>query len=95
MQCKRFSRCQGNAPLSTRECFNCDTRKEVDKYFDEVFIKIRKAKEAIINATGGRKGVSGRIDCPACESGKLAYAVHHNGHIHAACESPGCVKWSE
>ena len=33
--------------------------------------------------------------CPVCE-GTLRYAVaDYNGHIHAKCETNGCVQWME
>ncbi len=41
-----------------------------------------------------RGGVS-ECRCPICE-GKIRYAVsNYNGHIHAKCDTAGCVLWME
>lgn len=54
-----------------------------------------KARAAIIEANGGRKGGSGIIDCPNC-GGKLGYSVAAcNGHIHARCATENCAGWME
>jgi len=54
-----------------------------------------KAKEEIISFTKGKRNTSGRIDpCPVCKEGPLAFSVHHNGHVHAICET-GCVNFME
>ena len=38
----------------------------------------------------------GRIDCPVCGKSKLNYRrSSYNGHVHANCENPDCVRWME
>lgn len=39
--------------------------------------------------------VVGAVDCPICEVGRVGYSKAKNGHIHAACSTPKCVKWAE
>ena len=54
------------------------------------------AREAIVKATGGKRGVAGKLACPVCSDGELSYSVSgYNGHIHAACSKAGCVRWME
>ncbi len=39
---------------------------------------------------------SGSMDCPICKTGSLRYSRDsYNGHIHAACSTPICVRWME
>lgn len=43
----------------------------------------------------GRSGV-GSIPCPVCQKGHLHYSVAaYNGHMHARCDTEGCVSWME
>lgn len=43
--------------------------------------------------------VSAAIHCPVCdaegETLAYTYAGNYNGHVHAECSTPGCVKWGE
>lgn len=95
--------------LPCNKKFACDP-VECDKYeeptaeeiaADEAWVEARidmtlKARAAIVQHTGGKRGVSGAIDCPACESGQLRFSVAGcNGHIHAACTTTGCLSWME
>jgi len=54
------------------------------------FQNIMKARKSIIDT--GRK--SGSIECPVCGK-QLAFRVHSNGHVHASCETIGCLSWLE
>lgn len=36
----------------------------------------------------------GRIDCPCC-GGRVGFSIAGNGHVAAACATPGCAKWVE
>jgi len=39
---------------------------------------------------------SGETACPACGAGTLRYQRSpRNGHVHAACDTAGCVQWRE
>lgn len=43
-----------------------------------------------------RGGKIGSFDCPICNKGKLHYTISgYNGHIHARCETSGCVSFME
>ena len=66
------------------------------------FANIGKARDAIVSHLGGpwkrgTAGASGKIDCPVCgEKESLRFSrAGYNGHIHAACETVGCVRWME
>jgi hypothetical protein len=71
---------------------------EAQKRFDATMT----ARKAIVAYLGGawKKGMNsarGIIDCPVC--GK-AQSLHfsragYNGHVHASCETKGCVSWME
>lgn len=75
------------------------TAEEVEadrKETEELFGRSMKARIAIIKATEGKRGVSGDIPCPVCNTGRLNYSVAScNGHIHAACTTEDCVRWME
>ena len=41
-------------------------------------------------------GGAGSCPCPVSEKGRISYAVaSYNGHMHARCETEGCVSWME
>jgi hypothetical protein len=43
---------------------------------------------------GGKpsKPINDTIPCPVCRTGKIAYSISsRNGHIHAKCDTAGCV----
>lgn len=62
----------------------------------DALARVGVARAAIVEATGGRRGVSGTIPCPCCEAGTLRYSVAgSNGHIHAHCSTDGCAGWME
>lgn len=63
---------------------------------------VRQARAAIVAHCGGpwkrgQPGSAGRIDCPVCgRPQSLGYSRSgHNGHVHAACRTAGCVSWME
>lgn len=65
---------------------------KMDKLLNRTFV----ARDAIVKATGGKRGVSGKIACPVCNTGELAYSVAGiNGHIWAKCSTEDCVSWME
>lgn len=66
------------------------------------FEAMGKAREAIVNSLGGpwkrgTPGAKGAIDCPVCgEKQSLRFLRSgYNGHIHAQCNTQGCVSWME
>lgn len=80
------------------------TPEEREKRRQEImqrFARIGTARAAIVANLGGpwKRGMesaSGSIPCPVCESGTLSFSRSgYNGHIHAGCTSPGCVRWME
>lgn len=66
------------------------------------FELIGKARAAIVTYLGGpwkrgTAGAAGTLDCPACGAEQSLRFSHagYNGHIHAACNTEGCVRWME
>jgi hypothetical protein len=50
----------------------------------------------ILRTVGKRRGFADTMPCPCCEGGTLRYSVaSYNGHIHAACSTPGCVRFMQ
>ncbi len=78
-----------------------------DAEFEAQLASIRTARAAIVAAIGpwrknppaGTSGIAqaGTITCPICG---VAAALRFrraasNGHVHAACQTVGCVQWME
>ena len=88
-------------PEAKASCSQCSrpTREEAEALQQEqheAIVRIGKARAAIVEATGGKRGVRGAIDCPCCQGGRLSYSVAGiNGHIWAGCSTKGCVSWME
>jgi hypothetical protein len=93
-------------PCITAGCTGCDkkqlsTPEELDaeeQYFKQ---RTKMALEAIVaiqqHAGDYKKGEGKRgvIDCPTCKA-KLHYSrAGYNGHIHAQCETKGCVSFMQ
>lgn len=57
------------------------------------FAKIAVARAAILES-GAKPKSQGEVDCPHCD-GKLKWSMASNNHIHAACQTSGCVRWME
>lgn len=56
------------------------------------------AAHADAKQRGFGKGHGGEasIVCPVCGTGELYYSVAgYNGHMHASCDTEGCVAWME
>ncbi len=81
---------------------NAEERAARERELNERFAKIGMARQAIVAHLGGpwkrgTAGASGTIDCPACgvaQSLRFSRAGY-NGHIHAGCNTEGCVRWME
>lgn len=72
------------------------TREEIeaeDRALADSVKHIGAARAAIV-ATKKR---AGSIDCPRCGAeGALGFTVSaYNGHVHAGCSTPGCLRWME
>jgi hypothetical protein len=65
-----------------------------DRRFAESWTRVKAARAAIVEATGGARGAKGAIACPNCD-GALAFTVASNGHIWGACSTPECARWME
>jgi hypothetical protein len=73
---------------------------EEKRRIDGVFANMTVARTSIVIhiKTQGmwKRNYGAVIVCPIC-GGNLhyTYAGAYNGHIHADCETPGCVEWME
>jgi hypothetical protein len=56
---------------------------------------IIKARAMIVQASNGKRSVSGRIACPKCGTGTLHWSIAYNGHVHANCTTQHCLIWME
>jgi hypothetical protein len=46
-------------------------------------------------AAGGRRGVSGDVECPKC-GGRLDWVTSaYNGHLHGKCRTDNCISWMQ
>ncbi len=53
-------------------------------------------KDAEEHGLGKGNSGKGHIQCPVCTTGTLHYSVASlNGHMHATCDTKGCVSWLE
>lgn len=74
------------------------TREEVaaaDAAFEEQvndFLQHMPVARAAMIAT---KSDGGCIDCPKCGKGLRWTKARCNGHIHAKCDTEGCLSWME
>lgn len=81
-------------------CGSCSryTREEATAHraeIEERFSREGVARKAIVAAIDAGNGTSGYIACPACGN-RLGYSrAASNGHIRAACDTPGCTSWME
>ena len=68
--------------------------EEAERNWINTSARMLAARERIVEATDGKRGVSGSVACPHCDK-RVHYAVAHNGHVRARCETAGCVAWIE
>jgi len=63
------------------------------------FENIVAARKAITDKHGYVKPqliIQSEMACPICTNGQMSYQISpHNGHIHAQCSTPDCVRWME
>lgn len=56
------------------------------------FLRFMPAARKVMIAT---KSDGGCIDCPKCGQGLRWSKSRYNGHIHAHCDTEGCLSWME
>lgn len=76
--------------------FSATTKEEeadFKRQVDDSIKRMGRARAAVV----ATKQQAGAIDCPVCSTPKaLRFTVSsYNGHIHAACDTKGCVSWME
>jgi hypothetical protein len=84
------------ARFPTREEAEAEKRAD-DAAFERVMKASRAAHDdAKAKRFGKGQGGADSVPCPVCEKGRLYYRVaSYNGHMHAKCETEGCVSWME
>jgi len=91
----------GNATLD--EQVPCDKREmptkeqiaAYDAWCEDHFKIVGTAMKRCRDDAGGRRGIRGTVECPACK-GKLHYSVAGvNGHLWGSCETPECLSWMQ
>lgn len=104
---KQFSEsCPCFGPDGTGACDHkvyptAEEMAEEDARIAERVANIGKAREAIVKHCGGPwkkcdPSQVGVIDCPVCGGKSLHFSrAGYNGHIHAKCQTDGCVGWVE
>lgn len=72
---------------------------ERDREIEQIIINIKVIRPRIVEKHGQgipSKTIVDSIDCPVCNAGTIKYSISSiNGHIHAACNTNGCVRWME
>lgn len=75
--------------------YTAEEAEQIQRDQDASLQRVLKARAAIVEATGGKRGLRGAIACPNC-GGTLSYSVAgSNGHIWAACSTKECASWME
>jgi hypothetical protein len=91
----------GNAKLD--EQVTCDKREmptaeqiaAYDAWLDRHMNLVGKAMQRCQDHAGGKRGIRGTVECPACQ-GRLNYSVAaYNGHLWGTCETPECLSWMQ
>lgn len=63
--------------------------------FDAFIENLTKVRPAIVKAHKDTGAWGGNVGCPKCGKNLRWSMAQCNGHIHAACETKGCVSWME
>lgn len=98
--------CFRNFEMTGGECPRVEypTREEAEKEAAEeeaVFARHMQAHRAAHDDAkakrfGKGQGGADSVECPVCKTGRIYYRVAgYNGHMHARCETDGCVAWME
>ena len=101
-----FSQRRKELGYSLSSCPKLDrtTHEEAIKQADDIIKRREELQKALTAAhadaklKGFRKGLGGSdcIPCPMECGGRLYYSVSgYNGHMHAKCDTEGCVSWME
>jgi len=69
--------------------------KAFEAEMDAFITNLQIVRPAIINAHKDTGAWSGKVDCPKCSKALHWSMAQCNGHIHATCETEGCVSWTE
>lgn len=92
---------EANGLLCDAAHFPTREEAEAEKLADDAayarHAQAHRAAHDDAKAKGFKKGHGGQssLTCPLC-SGVLHYSVAgYNGHMHASCETKGCVSWME
>ena len=79
----------------TSEAQMTEEEREENELIDRWIKGVIDARKKINEKHGKQRGIRGFIECPFC-GGELHYTISKfNGHVHAACITPDCLRWVE
>jgi hypothetical protein len=91
----------GNATADEQVACNkreMPTKEQIEAYdawCDDHFKVVVTAMKRCHDHAGGKRGIRGEVECPACK-GRLHYSVASvNGHLWGKCETPECLSWMQ
>lgn len=64
-------------------------------YVDAGFAKITEAARRVRAQHKETGAFQGEVECPACGKALRWSMARSNKHVHAACETRGCVSWMQ
>lgn len=68
---------------------------EFEAEIADFMIWMPKARAAIQEIARETAASAGQIDCPKCGAPMRWSRARSNGHVHASCQTEGCLSWME
>lgn len=92
--------CLGESPEAIARCpkYSGYTDAEIEQRERDVEASMNRvgaALKAIREHTKGKRGLQGQISCPSCSKTLHFSVAAYNGHVHAKCETQGCVSFMQ
>ena len=82
-------------PCVSRVLPTAEEVAEDERRWKDAIAHTGTARAAIVARHGKARRLTASMPCPVCKAGTLSYSIAGNGHIHAACSTPTCVRWME
>jgi hypothetical protein len=94
-----FSR-NADAPICPQAKFPtpseiAEREAKFNAYLEDFMNWMPKARDAIVALSKASKTNAGTIDCPKCKAELRWTLAPSNGHVHAKCQTEGCLQWME
>jgi len=81
-----------DSPCSKREEYTSEERDAAVERSNQSVERFAAALQAISEARP-QPGQTGEVTCPICKARLKWACAKGNGHLHAACETDGCVRF--